>query len=277
MNTIRLGSHGPDTANWQAVLGLKVDGWFGKDTDAATRAWQTAHRLTVDGVVGKATWGSIAISPTIPPVWPRPTLRASARAVFFRVNAPLEAVIAWMYADIRGYVTTGLGNLADPIDRAIGLPFKHGNGSLASRADIEAEWHIVKDDPDAARLGASHTFKTTFLRLSLADIEQLVTERLNANVTFLRHRFPNFDGFCADAQLGLNCWAWAGGPGLYAPKFEAALLRGDFVTASEEVRLNDATNPGLTPRNKINKALFLNAARVVREGLDPDVLLYKVA
>ena len=44
----------------QRLLGLPVDGVFGKNTENAVRAAQKAHDLAVDGIVGKNTWRAIA-------------------------------------------------------------------------------------------------------------------------------------------------------------------------------------------------------------------------
>lgn len=53
---LRRGMFGPDVAAWQRLVGVQpADGIFGKLTEAATRAWQTAHALTADGVVGRNT------------------------------------------------------------------------------------------------------------------------------------------------------------------------------------------------------------------------------
>ena len=38
---------------------LETDGIFGKDTDAAVRAFQKAKGLAVDGRVGKQTWSAL--------------------------------------------------------------------------------------------------------------------------------------------------------------------------------------------------------------------------
>lgn len=75
MNTIRLGSKGPDVVAWQNVLNaeagflkrlfgvvLKADGAFGPKTEAATKAWQEARSLKPDGIVGPATWAA-ALAP----------------------------------------------------------------------------------------------------------------------------------------------------------------------------------------------------------------------
>lgn len=40
--------------------GLVVDGWFGKQTDAATRDFQRRNGLGVDGIVGPLTWAKAA-------------------------------------------------------------------------------------------------------------------------------------------------------------------------------------------------------------------------
>lgn len=54
--------HGEDVTRYQSVLskwypslGLKVDGWFGGETDRATRELQRRAGLVADGVVGPAT------------------------------------------------------------------------------------------------------------------------------------------------------------------------------------------------------------------------------
>ena len=46
------------------VLGttLVTDGYFGSITEAAVRAYQTAHGLVVDGIVGTQTWASLGIT-----------------------------------------------------------------------------------------------------------------------------------------------------------------------------------------------------------------------
>jgi len=58
MNTIRMGSKGPDVVAWQKIIGVTPDGDFGPKTRAATIAWQKAHHLDPDGVVGPKTWAA---------------------------------------------------------------------------------------------------------------------------------------------------------------------------------------------------------------------------
>lgn len=40
----------------QKIVGVEVDGYCGKDTDKAIRAWQNKNGLTVDGAFGPACW-----------------------------------------------------------------------------------------------------------------------------------------------------------------------------------------------------------------------------
>ena len=45
-------------------------------------------------------------------------MRASVKNQFRTFNAPLEGVVKYMYLDIKGLVTIGVGNLIDPINAA---------------------------------------------------------------------------------------------------------------------------------------------------------------
>lgn len=61
---LRLGSEGEDVKKLQQFLGVDVVGKFGPKTDAAVKAWQSAHGLTADGVVGPGTWAKMFPSST---------------------------------------------------------------------------------------------------------------------------------------------------------------------------------------------------------------------
>lgn len=54
--TARVWDRGDDVKSLQVRFGLKVDGYFGADTETAVRWYQRVGRLTVDGIVGPATW-----------------------------------------------------------------------------------------------------------------------------------------------------------------------------------------------------------------------------
>lgn len=57
--TLQIGSRGDDVADWQFIIGMKVDdmdGVFGPNTLARTKEWQTEHSLLPDGIVGPRSW-----------------------------------------------------------------------------------------------------------------------------------------------------------------------------------------------------------------------------
>ena len=132
----------------------------------------------------------------------------------------------------------------------------------------------------------------TTLHLSDAAIEHLIQKRLLNNEGFLRQRFPAWDSWPADAQLGTMSNAWAAGPLWKAPRFDQACKNLDFdfaagpigdanldPTCRGEAWLNDTGNPGLRPRNLANKVCFWNAARVtldLNDRCDPEVLYYPI-
>jgi putative chitinase len=56
---LKIGSEGEDVRKLQEKLGIEAIGKFGPKTDAAVKAWQSAHGLTADGIVGDGTWGKL--------------------------------------------------------------------------------------------------------------------------------------------------------------------------------------------------------------------------
>lgn len=56
MPTIRRGSKGKAVKIWQVIIGAKVDGKFGPDTEKRTAAFQEKYGLLIDKVVGPKTW-----------------------------------------------------------------------------------------------------------------------------------------------------------------------------------------------------------------------------
>ena len=63
--TLRRGSQGADVAELQAELNARgfncgtVDGVFGKGTEKAVKAFQSASCLLADGIVGRKTWAAL--------------------------------------------------------------------------------------------------------------------------------------------------------------------------------------------------------------------------
>lgn len=200
-------------------------------------------------------------------------MKASVRAAFWTFSEPLEGYVPTFYRDVLDLVTIGVGNLVDPIHIALTLPMRRADGSPATRAEIEAEWHRIKSAPDLGKLGWRAAARIATLHLTREDVERLVLAKLDENEVHLHRRFPGWDDMPADAQLALCSWAWAVGPHSAYPRMVAACNREDYDAAALECTI---TPPhGTIPkRNARNRHLFANAANVVRYDLDREFLYW---
>jgi hypothetical protein len=217
----------------------------------------------------------------------------SVQNAFRAFSEKFEGSIPYMYLDVKGLVTTGIGNLVDPAGLALALPFRFKNkpgiatpGAPAMASQIAAEWQRLKSDPSLGEKGARACGPLTDLELSDDAISSLVLSRLTSNETLLKEQpwFQDFEAWPADAQLGLLSMAWAMGPaepGRF-PKFRAACRSLDFSTAAAECKISVAGIGGsLIARNEANFTLFSNAAIVLGGAAlgayQPSVLYYPQA
>jgi hypothetical protein len=210
-------------------------------------------------------------------------MRDAVRDAFYDFNRVFEGDIPYLYQDVLGLVSVGVGILCDPVELAYHLPFVRADGSPASRTEIILEWRKIKalgagdykSGNPAAKNGHLYARPHTSLRLTEEGLRSTLLGKLNQNVAYLRNRFPEWDSWPADAQLGVLSLAWGCGPAFRFPKCEAALRAKDFRTAAAECRMvaNGVELYGLKPRNKANRILLTNAA-VAMGRLDPDVLYY---
>lgn len=207
----------------------------------------------------------------------------SVREQFIAFSTEFEGRVSFMYADIKGLVSIGIGNLIDPVELALPLPFvyKSDQSSAAGQADIQTDWQRVKSDPSLAQKGWRACDAITSLMLTDDSIETLVLSKLDQFAATLRRtsEFADLDDWPADAQLGLFSMAWAMGPafGPGWPNFRASCAAHDWRGAADNRHMNDSANPGLRPRNVANRELFLNAAYATDQGYDPTVLQYVVS
>lgn len=224
-------------------------------------------------------------------------MRKAVRSAWLAFNAPFEGVCLHMYLDNRGLVTTGVGNLIEPMDLAEFLPFRKPGGMLATVAEIRNEWRKLKalavpeDTVEAWRknhpgaplpiqlLGGAHLSQqaVTTLRLRRQDIDVLAHRKLLQNEESMRDRFglSGWNQWPACAQMAVHSMAWAMGANGFGgfPKFCAAAKRQDFAAMAAECRVMPDRGT-LKLRNVANKALLVNAARVVAEALDPELLIF---
>lgn len=184
-------------------------------------------------------------------------------ANWFDWSARFEGVVEHFYADIRGLVTVGVGNLVDPVALALVLPMRRlSDKALATPDEIRSEWLRVKNDPEAARLGAGYSKPRAKLYLPDLDIRALVDTKLQEVASKLTERFPALPDMRADVQVVLCSMAWAMGTGFPRkfPKFSACIDRQDWRGAAEECKIRETDNPGVKGRNRANRAHLLAAA-----------------
>jgi GH24 family phage-related lysozyme (muramidase) len=227
-------------------------------------------------------------------------MRQSVRDNWRAFNEPFEGVLDFMYLDVRGLLTTGMGNLLDTTTLNQGdaprLPtaaeaasshalaekcawIRNSDNQPATDAEIDAEWDQIR-----ARLSqASHgggTFKQfTTLHLEDAEVDRIINERLDSNEQQVKTRpeFGQFDNWPADAQLGVLSMAWAMGPGRFSvfPHFLSDVNLADWTGAASECRMSPDSGT-LKNRNDADQLAFTNAAQVAAtaSGLDPDQLFW---
>lgn len=229
-------------------------------------------------------------------------MKPAAFAAFMAITRQFEGgeSINWMFPDVKGLVSTGMGLLLDGGIDPTSLPWRHGiGGDLATTGEIQNAFQTVKDAGggpffdengaviDSSRksgLGGGNAFwqNLTDLRLDADGMAQAVKQKLDQNESILRATFPGYDAWPAEAQVGLNSLAWARGaafPGsgkAAYPHFTTALksMPPDFVAAAVESHLDETGNAGVGPRNDAQFVLFHNADQVMTDNSDPDVVSY---
>jgi hypothetical protein len=191
-------------------------------------------------------------------------MQSVVRSVWRRFNEPLEGLTDWMYLDVKGLVTTGMGNLIDPVEAAQRLTWHTADGAVAAPDAVRHEWSRIKNNLPLAHLGAQAARRVAALHLDEADIEALILDRLDHDEAILKANpaFADFDDWPADAQLGLLSMGWAMGAGFGPrfPHFSTACAAGDFATAAQDCAISTAGNPGVARRNAANRQAFLFAA-----------------
>lgn len=206
-------------------------------------------------------------------------MKIAVQGAFRKFNEQFEGVVPYMYLDVRGLVTVGVGNLIDPIEEAVQVPFRwKSDRRLATREEISGEWRSIKRQPLLASAGHRSAARVTQLEVADEDIGELIRERLLANVEALLKRptFNAWNDMPADAQMAVLSMAWAVGVnGLSKfPKLLMAIARKDYIEAAVESEISTVGNPGIKPRNAANFLLFTNAAKVIELKRDREILFY---
>jgi len=189
-------------------------------------------------------------------------MHQSVLDIFPSFTAKIEGRIPYMYQDILGLVTIGLGCLIDPIQSAVNLPFRHtSDNELAGTGAIIVEWNTIKSNKSLASKGHLAAKKIATLYLCEQSIDLLASKRMSQFEHDLKKGFPDWDNFPANAQLSIMSMAWAMGPLFYKefPKFSKSCNMKRWMEASTECKIDELGNAGLVPRNTANKTLLENA------------------
>lgn len=183
-----------------------------------------------------------------------------------------EGKVNFMYLDVKGLVTIGVGHLIDPVNQASKLEFrtKGGTGPV-SAGEVTAEWNTVKARKDLIPKGGEAFGAITRLELSDNGIKAMVISHANGIETYIKTNpaakkfYSNFDNWPADAQLAFMGVAWGGIPipqfGWH--KFPEACRLEDWDSAAVECKIS---SPIASGRNEAHRTMFLNAAAVKSNG-----------
>lgn len=201
-------------------------------------------------------------------------------------SAKLEGMVPYMYLDVKGIVTYGIGHAAFSPDTLIGLPWHHKDTDVrATEAQIRNEWAAVRDNKTLAKNGHLAAAGVTRLRLTADDVYEDTRAVMRNNHADLLRQYKDMDSWPLDAIWATHSMAWACGTAFSLPgpyRFTALAKKlavlgdgdGDFAAAAIECHMNEAGNAGLIPRNKANKIMYRNAQVVRDTGLDPSVLYW---
>jgi peptidoglycan hydrolase-like protein with peptidoglycan-binding domain len=173
MQTLHVGSSGPDVVTWQKIIGVDADGAFGPATEAATKAWQTSHGLDPDGIVGPMTWSKAGKSTSLYPT--SGSMVSRARLVI----TSHEGRRAHVYLDQVGHPTVGIGfNLDRPdarnVIRSLGVDYDALVAGQVSLTDTQIDKlfdYTFREAYDAAqKLVPNFASLTSNARIVLVDM-----------------------------------------------------------------------------------------------------------
>lgn len=175
-----------------------------------------------------------------------------------------------MYLEAKGLVTTGTGNLIDTVKGAQALPWLTKDNKLATPAQVEAEWKQIKARQSIKSQGGYAYIKYATLHLSEDTVDALLFSVTDRFWSIMKGTLPDLESYPADAQLALMDLAWQNGPAFLTSWNDTreSVRAKDFAKTAKVI----ASSLKASPRTTFRTRLFMNAAAVLRLGLDPAVL-----
>ncbi|NUR66523.1 MAG: hypothetical protein HOQ47_12235 [Streptomyces sp.] len=223
-------------------------------------------------------------------------MHQSVRDYWISFNDPLEGRVHFMYLDVKGYVSTGIGNKIDetardnsaptPQERALSLAaagllrwLVNDTGSEATSEEVTAEWDAVKSRLDLAPFGHGN-FRPPLTRLHVEDdeIDRHVFAKLDEMETVLtgREGFGEFASWPANAQLATLSMCWGMGPMFRFPKFQGHVAVRDWPGAADECHFTPDVGT-IRIRNKLDRAHLLLASAAEAQGVPVEQLVLDVS
>lgn len=194
-------------------------------------------------------------------------MRQAVRDGFLDFSITYESLCDWLYLDVKGLVTIGIGDLVDPPALLAGLVFIRPDGSNATSSEVQSAWLKVKNAQSMAKSGGGHFKDLTTIRATKDSIQRIVLAKLSLNESILKHTFDEWEDWPAKAQLATLSMTWAYGANFTHgwPKFTAACKAQDWCLASQECSASDAElsrqNQSFRDRNQKQIELFQQAAQ----------------
>ncbi|MGC0334198.1 GH24 family phage-related lysozyme (muramidase) [Streptomyces sp. SAI-170] len=213
-------------------------------------------------------------------------MHQSVRDYWITFNDPLEGRVNFMYLDVKGYVSTGIGNKIDETARDNSAPTDQERAASLAAAgrlrwlvndaeteatsdDIAAEWDTVKSRMELAPSGhLGFAPPLTRLHVNDEDIDRHVFVKLDEMESVLtsREAFVDFASWPASAQLATLSMCWAMGPKFRFPKFQGHVAAREWTGAADECHFTPDVGT-IRIRNKLDRAHFLLAHEVESQGL----------
>lgn len=148
-----------------------------------------------------------------------------------------EGKVPWLYRDMRGNVTCGVGKMLANMEAALALPFYTAEGKPATAAQIESDWKRVMGMPFSAKYAAAYYRCANSLMLEDEDIDSMLVEVLRTCDGELATEFAAYAEFPACVKMALLDMDYnLGSTKLRTtyPKFNAAVNAKDWLTAAAE-------------------------------------------
>lgn len=163
-----------------------------------------------------------------------------------------EGVIPWLYRDVLGYATIGIGFLVRDIDEALELPLTNFTENRPATCDeISREFNRVMGCRAGQMSGAYRATRPPRLEMRPEAVKERALKRLETEfLPGIRGMLPGFDAFPEPAQSCIVDMAWNLGIGHSAtddrkanglhgfPSFLAACNHGNWAEAAQHCHVS---------------------------------------